>query len=314
MIAPCSANTLAKIAHGIADNLLTSAVLAAECPVLIFPAMNEKMFENPATQENIKILKQRGIKVISPSEGFLACGVTGKGRMPEPDEIMLEIFKALSPVHDLIGKKVLITAGPTHEYIDPVRFISNPSTGKMGYAMARAAWQRGADVKIISGHVEINNVNSYGLEIIKVKSALEMLEAVKENLSWADIIIKAAAVGDYRVKNFSSQKIKRGNKNELTIELEQNPDIAAETGKLKRENQILVGFAAETENLIENAREKIARKNLDFILANDVSGENSGFASDMNTLKLIPKDKNKSVKTYSGLKEDIAFEIFNDIL
>ena len=234
--------------------------------------------------------------------------------MPEPDEIMLEIFKALSPVHDLIGKKVLITAGPTHEYIDPVRFISNPSTGKMGFAMARAAWHRGADVKIISGSVEINNVNSYGLEIIKIKSALEMLEAVKENLSWADIIIKAAAVGDYRAKNFSSQKIKRGNKNELTIELEQNPDIAAETGKLKRENQILVGFAAETENLIENAREKIARKNLDFILANDVSGENSGFASDMNTLKLIPKDKNKSVKTYSGLKEDIAFEIFNDIL
>ena len=314
VIAPCSANTLAKIAHGIADNLLTSAVLAAECPVLIFPAMNERMFENPATQENIKILKQRGMNVISPSEGFLACGVTGKGRMPEPDEIMLEIFRALSPARDLAGKKVLITAGPTHEYIDPVRFISNPSTGKMGFAMARAAWHRGADVKIISGPVEINNFNSYGLEIIKIKTALEMLEAVKENLSWADVIIKAAAVGDYRAKNFSSQKIKRGNKNDLIIELEQNPDIAAEAGKWKRENQVLIGFAAETENLIENAREKIKHKNLDFILANDVSGENSGFASDTNALKLISKDENESIKTYSGLKEDIAFEIFDDIL
>lgn len=311
VIAPCSANTLAKIAHGIADNLLTSAVLAADCPVLIFPAMNEKMFENPATQENIKILKERGINVISPSEGFLACGVSGKGRMPEPDEIMPEIFRALSPVHDLTGKKVLITAGPTHEYIDPVRFISNPSSGKMGYAMARAAWYRGADVKIISGPVEIN---SYGFEVIRIKSALEMLEAVKENLRWADIIIKAAAVGDYRVKKFSEQKIKRGDKNDLVIELEQNPDIAAEAGKLKREDQILIGFAAETENLIENAREKLERKNLDFILANDVSAEGSGFASDTNTLKLIPKDKNKSVKIYSGLKEDIAFEVFNDIL
>ena len=232
--------------------------------------------------------------------------------MPEPDEIILEIFRALSPVHDLTGKKVLITAGPTHEYIDPVRFISNPSTGKMGYSMARAAWYRGADVKIISGPVEIKN--SYGLDVIHVESALEMLEAVKENLSWADVIIKAAAVGDYRAKNFSGQKIKRENKNNLTVELEQNPDIAAEAGKLKRPGQILVGFAAETENLIENAREKISRKNLDFILANDVSGENSGFAADTNTLTLIPKDENKSIKTYSGLKEDIAFEIFNDIL
>ena len=310
VIAPCTANTLAKIAHGIADNLLTSAAVAAHCPVLIFPAMNEHMFENKATQENIKILSERGLKVIAPAEGELACGVSGKGRMNEPNEIMLEIFRALSPVHDLSGKNVLVTTGPTHEYIDPVRFISNPSSGKMGAAMARAAWYRGANVKIISGPVEIN---SYGFEVIKIKSALEMLDAVKKNLSWADYIIKAAAVGDYRAKNFSGQKIKREGKDNLTIELEQNPDISAEVGKLKRENQILIGFAAETQNVSENAREKLRRKNLDFILANDVMAEGSGFATDTNTLKLIPRDENKNEKIYSGLKEDVAFEIWNDV-
>jgi len=317
VIAPCTANTLAKIAHGIADNLLTSAVIAAHCPILIFPAMNEKMFENPATQENTKILLNRGIKVIAPSEGDLACGISGKGRMNEPNEILLEIFRTLSPEKNLKNKNILITAGPTHEYIDPVRFISNPSSGKMGAAMARAAWYRGADVKIISGPVEFN---SYGFEVIKIKSALEMLEAVKKNLSWADYIVKAAAVGDYRVKNFSAQKIKRAasadgqeNKNNFTVELEQNPDIAAEVGKLKRENQILIGFAAETQNISENAREKLARKNLDFILANDVAAEGSGFAVDTNTLRLIPRDENKNEKIYSGLKEDIAFEIWNDV-
>ena len=310
VIAPCTANTLAKIAHGIADNLLTSAAVAAHCPVLIFPAMNEHMFENKATQENIKILSERDLKVMAPAEGELACGVSGKGRMNEPNEIMLEIFRALSPVHDLSGKNVLVTTGPTHEYIDPVRFISNPSSGKMGAAMARAAWYRGANVKIISGPVEIN---SYGFEVIKIKSALEMLDAVKKNLSWADYIIKAPAVGDYCAKNFSGQKIKREGKDNLTIELEQNPDISAEVGKLKRENQILIGFAAETQNVSENAREKLRRKNLDFILANDVMAEGSGFATDTNTLKLIPRDENKNEKIYSGLKEDIAFEIWNDV-
>ncbi|MBR1486914.1 MAG: bifunctional phosphopantothenoylcysteine decarboxylase/phosphopantothenate--cysteine ligase CoaBC [Synergistaceae bacterium] len=310
VIAPCTANTLAKIAHGIADNLLTSAAIAAHCPVLIFPAMNEHMFENPATQENIKILSERGLKIIAPSEGELACGISGKGRMNEPREILQEIFRALSPEKNLSGKNVLVTTGPTHEYIDPVRFISNPSSGKMGTAMARAAWYRGANVKIISGPVEID---SYGFEVIKIKSALEMLEAVKKNLDWADFIVKAAAVGDYRAKNFSEQKIKRNGKNNLIIELEQNPDIAAEVGKLKRTDQILIGFAAETQNISENAREKLTRKNLDFILANDVMSEGSGFATDTNTLQLIPRDENKHVKFYSGLKEDIAFEIWNDV-
>ena len=309
VIAPCTANTLGKIAGGIADNLLTSAVIAASCPVLIFPAMNENMYENPATQKNLRVLSERGLQVIAPDEGDLACGVAGKGRMPEPEEIMNEILRALSPVKDMTGKKVLVTAGPTHEYIDPVRYISNPSTGKMGVAMARAAWYRGAEVKVIAGPVE---VDSYGLEVVHVKSALEMLEAVKANLSWADYIVKAAAVGDYRAKEFHANKIKREGKDSITLELIQNPDIAAEVGKLKRDGQVLIGFAAETDNLLANAQEKLTRKNLDYILANDVSAKDSGFGVDTNTLKLI--HKSKPGKTFTGLKEDIAFEVWSDVI
>ncbi|MBQ3447475.1 MAG: bifunctional phosphopantothenoylcysteine decarboxylase/phosphopantothenate--cysteine ligase CoaBC, partial [Synergistaceae bacterium] len=272
VIAPCTANTLAKIAHGLSDNLLTSAVLAATCPVLIFPAMNGAMYDSPATRSNINTLKSRGVKVIEPSEGALACGDSGRGRMPEPHEIMHGIFRALC-VQDMAGKNVLVTAGPTHEYIDPVRYISNPSTGKMGAAMARSAWYRGADVRVIAGPVD---VDGYGMEVVHVKSARDMLEAVRENLSWADYVIKAAAVGDYRVKDFSPVKLKREGTDTLTLKLVQNPDIAAEAGRLKRPGQILVGFAAETDNVTDNARTKIIRKNLDCILANDVAAENSG--------------------------------------
>lgn len=310
VIAPCTANTLAKIAHGIADNLLTSSAIAAKCPVVIFPAMNERMYDNPATQENISLLKSHGVKVIEPSSGELACGVSGKGRMPEPHEIMHEIFRALC-VHDMAGKRVLVTAGPTHEYIDPVRYISNPSSGKMGIAMSRSAWYRGAEVRVIHGPVD---VDAYGMNLIRVTSAEEMLEAVRENISWADYVVKAAAVGDYRAKEISSHKIKRGDKDTFTLELVQNPDISAEAGRLKREGQILIGFAAETDNLIANAREKITRKNLDYILANDVASENSGFRVDTNTLKLIPRDENEFVLTFSGLKDEISFDIWSRII
>ena len=310
VIAPCTANTLAKISHGIADNLLTSSAVAAKCPVLIFPAMNENMYGNPATQENISTLKSHGVRVIEPSSGELACGVSGKGRMPEPREILHEIFRGLC-VHDMAGKRVLVTAGPTHEYIDPVRYISNPSSGKMGVSMARSAWYRGADVRLIAGPVD---VDSYGMTLIRVKSAEDMLEAVRENISWADYVVKAAAVGDYRAKEISTQKIKRGGKDTLTLELVQNPDISAEAGKLKRPGQILIGFAAETDNIIENARAKILRKNLDCILANDVTAENAGFRSDTNTLTLIPRDENETVHTFSGLKDDIAFDIWSRLI
>ena len=310
IVAPCTANTLAKIANGIADNLLTSTVIASSCPVVIFPAMNSQMYDNPAVQSNIKTLIERGIRVVQPSEGNLACGDSGKGRMPEPHEIMHEIFRALC-VHDMNGKNVLVTAGPTHEYIDPVRYISNPSTGKMGAAMARSAWYRGADVKIIAGPVELDG---YALDVIHVKSADDMLQAVKSNLSWADYVVKAAAVGDYRAKNISQRKIKREGTDTLTLELVQNPDIAAEVGRLKREGQILIGFAAETDNIAEHARAKISRKNLDYVLANDVSTENTGFASDTNTLRLIPRDPLKHEEIFTGLKDDISFDIWSRLI
>ena len=307
-VAPCTANTLAKIAHGLADNLLTSTIIASDRPALIFPAMNEKMFDNKAAQSNIATLKARGFRVVQPSSGFLACGDSGKGRMPEPGEILHEILRALC-VKDMAGKKVLVTAGPTHEYIDPVRYISNPSTGKMGAAMARSAWYRGADVRIITGPV---NVDCWGMESIRVTSASEMMSAVISNLPWADYIVKAAAVGDYKAKEISGRKIKREGKYSLTLELVSNPDIAAEAGKLKRDGQILIGFAAETDRISENARAKIVRKNLDFILANDVTGKDSGFASDTNTLRLISRSGSEEI--FSGLKEDISFDVWSRII
>ena len=311
VIAPCTANTTAKLAHGIADNLLTSAFIAASCPVIVFPAMNEHMYDNASTRENLRILSERGVHVAEPSTGALACGDSGKGRMPEPEEIMHEIFRSLCPLHDMAGKHVLVTAGPTHEYIDPVRYISNPSTGKMGTSMARSAWYRGADVRIIAGPAEID---SYGLDVIRVKSADDMLNAVMSNLEWADYIVKAAAVGDYRAKEINERKIKRGDKDTLTVELVQNPDIAAETGKLKRDDQILIGFAAETDNIESNARLKLERKNLDYILANDVLAENSGFASDMNTIRIISRNESKPEKIISGLKNEIAHDIWSEII
>ena len=311
VIAPCTANTLAKIAHGIADNLLTSAVTAASCPVLVFPAMNDNMYSSPAVQENIAVLKRRGIFVAEPQAGALACGDSGKGRMPEPNEIMHDIFRALCPVHDMAGKHVLVTAGPTHEYIDPVRYISNPSSGKMGAAMARSAWYRGADVKIIAGPVD---VDGYGLDVVSVVSAQEMLEAVMANLDWADYVVKAAAVGDYKAKEFSGQKIKREGRDVISLELVQNPDIAAEAGRLKHSGQVLIGFAAETGNVIENAREKLARKNLDYVLANDVLADGAGFRVDTNTLRLIPRESAKPEQVFSGLKEDVAFDVWSHVV
>lgn len=307
-VAPCTANTIAKIAHGLADNLLTSTIIASDRPALIFPAMNEKMFDNKAAQSNIATLNARGFRVVQPSSGFLACGDSGKGRMPEPGEILHEILRAIC-VKDMAGKKVLVTAGPTHEYIDPVRYISNPSTGKMGAAMARSAWYRGADVRIITGPV---NVDCWGMESIRVTSAGEMMSAVISNLSWADYVVKAAAVGDYKAKEISGRKIKREGRDSLTLELVSNPDIAAEAGKLKRDGQILIGFAAETDRISENARAKIVRKNLDFILANDVTGKDSGFASDTNTLRLISRSGSEEI--FSGLKEDISFDVWSRII
>lgn len=312
VIAPCSANTIAKITHGQADNLVSAAVLASyaeEIPVLLFPAMNENMFLNPVTQENLSFLEERNMQIIAPKDGELACGSSGKGRMPEPEEILEEVLRAAVEEHDLYGEHVLITAGPTREYIDPARFISNPSTGKMGIAAARTAWRRGANVKLVLGPVVKAPYSLYGLDVIRVNTALEMRFAVMQNLEWAKFIIKAAAVGDYRAKNFEAHKIKRENNESATIELTQNPDIAAEVGAKKAKDQILVGFAAETDDLMNNALLKLAQKNLDFVIANDISKPDGGFESDKNDAYLfMPNGENFKL---SGTKFEVADKMWD---
>ena len=312
VIAPCTANSIAKFAHGQADNLLSSIILASgfiNMPVLIFPAMNANMLDNAATQENLDILREWGAYIIEPESGFLACGAEGKGRMPEPDEIFEEVTRAAIDDHDLMGCNVLVTAGPTREFLDPARFISNPSSGKMGIAVARTAWRRGANVKLILGPVK-SSYSLYGFEVIKVNSAQDMLKAVIENLDWAKFIIKAAAVGDYRAKEFQEHKIKREKQDDIAIELVKNPDIAAEVGIRKLSSQILVGFAAETDDLINNAKLKLERKNLDYIMANDILSEQGGFESDLNNVKLISRGYDE-ITELAGTKFEVADKMWD---
>ena len=310
-VAPCTANTAADLAQGRGEGLISAAILATLAPVLLFPAMNVHMFENAAVRENFSLLARRGMKVVDPVAGELACGEEGKGRMPDPELIAEEIFRAASPRHDMEGLHVLVTAGPTREYMDPVRCISNPSTGRMGIAMARGAWYRGADVRLILGPVESAPYPLYGLEVTHVVSALEMRDAVMNHLEWADVIVKAAAVGDYRAKEQAAHKVKREGHDAISVELVQNPDIAAEVGRNKRPDQILIGFAAETDDLLKNARGKLERKRLDFILANDVLAPGSGFASDTNTLRLISRDDTELI---SGMKEDVASAVWGSLI
>ncbi|MCR4818759.1 MAG: bifunctional phosphopantothenoylcysteine decarboxylase/phosphopantothenate--cysteine ligase CoaBC [Fretibacterium sp.] len=302
VVAPCTANTAAVLAQGLAQGLIGAALLAARAPVMVFPAMNVHMLEHPATQENLRVLAGRGVRVVEPAVGALACGEEGRGRMPEPEEIAEEVFRALTP-KDMEGLHVLVTAGPTREYLDPVRFISNPSTGRMGLAMAREAWRRGAEVRVVLGPIEAP-CPLHGFEVLPVVSALEMRDAVTASLPWAHVIVKAAAVGDYRAKQRAERKVKREGREELSIELTQNPDIAAEVGSSKRPDQILIGFAAETDDLLRNARAKLESKGLDAILVNDVLAPGCGFASETNTLRLICR--NGEDKSFSGLKEDVA--------
>ncbi|MDR2528243.1 MAG: bifunctional phosphopantothenoylcysteine decarboxylase/phosphopantothenate--cysteine ligase CoaBC [Synergistaceae bacterium] len=308
VIAPCSANTAFGIAHGRAGSIVEAAILAARAPVALFPAMNVHMFENPATQQNLKKLAERGLRVVDPAFGLLACGCEGKGRLPGTDLILEEIAYALSPKRDLADKRILITAGPTREYLDPVRFISNPSSGKMGLAMARTAWYRGAQVRVILGPAPVGC--AHGLEIRGVVSALEMRDAVMENLDWADCVVKAAAVGDYRARDRADRKIKRGAADELSLPLVQNPDIAVEVGARKRSGQLLVGFAAETNDVLENARAKMERKGLDAIVANDVSASGCGFATDTNTVQMLSRQGNFS---FSGSKEEVADAVWDKL-
>lgn len=285
LIAPATANFLAKAAHGIADDLLTTTILATRAPLIVAPSMNTLMLEHPATQANIEILKQRGVKFIDAETGLLACGITGKGRLPEPENICEEVVKFLKP-KTLKGKKILVTAGGTNEPIDPVRFIGNRSSGKMGYEVARAAQMYGAEVVLISGNATVEPPK--GLKFIKVETAEEMREKVLDEFETVDAVIMSAAVADYRVKNVAPQKIKKDEGN-LTLELVKNPDILKELGRI-RKDQILVGFAAETVNVVSYAKNKIAEKNLDFIVANDVTKEGAGFAVDTNVVSIITRE------------------------
>ena len=283
LIAPATANFLAKAANGIADDFLTTTILATDAPLIFCPSMNTKMLENPATQENLKILQSRGVKIIDSAEGELACGISGKGRLPEPEEICNWIVNFFGAEKILLGKKILITAGGTLEAIDPVRYIGNRSSGRMGFEIAKAAENFGAEVFLICGKVEISPPKN--LNFIEVESAEQMRKKVLEKFSEVDCVIMSAAVADYRVKNISPQKIKKSSET-LTLELVKNPDILKELGKLKT-SQILVGFAAETENLIDYANKKLVEKNLDFIVANDVAAEGAGFGVSTNIASII---------------------------
>jgi phosphopantothenoylcysteine decarboxylase/phosphopantothenate--cysteine ligase len=285
VIAPATANIVGKIANGIADDMLSTTVMATKAPMLIAPAMNVNMYQSPAYRENETRLKARGVLFVEPVKGTLACGWEGEGKLQEPQVIFQEVVAALSK-KDLAGERVLVTAGPTREEIDPVRFISNHSSGKMGYSIAAAARRRGADVTLVTGPASVHK--PYGVEIVPVVSAREMREAVMSRAIDRTVIIKAAAVADYRPAERSGKKIKKGTA-PLTLELVRNPDILEELGKVKGES-ILVGFAAETEELISNARAKLKRKNLDMIVANDVSQPGAGFDGETNMARLIFRD------------------------
>lgn len=313
IVAPCTANVLRMAASGDSSTLLGAALLACLSPVLLFPAMNVHMWENPATKKNVRLAEENGYRVIDPDAGDLACGYEGKGRLPGTETIVEETWAALCPVRNLAGKKVLVTAGPTHEYIDPVRFISNPSTGRMGYALAREARYRGAEVVLVTG--PSGETPPSGVRIRRVTDAREMLEACLEEQNGADVVIKAAAVGDYRVKTYSSQKIKRGEAGELRLDLEQNPDIARELSARKAPGQLLVGFAAETENVEENARRKIEKKGLDMVVANDVSLSDAGFGAETNRVKIFfaGRYRQDASDAIFGSKQEVAAQIWGQI-
>lgn len=283
VVAPATANFLAKAAHGFGDDMLTTTLLATTAPVMICPAMNVHMYGHPAVQQNIKILKERGTLFVEPHEGFLACGYVGKGRLAEPEEIVQAIGRVLTPKRDLAGKKVLVTAGATRESVDPVRFFTNRSTGKMGYAIAEQAQSRGAEVTLVSGKTNLNMPD--GVDMVQVESAEDMFQAVARVAGEADIIIKAAAVADYRAAVIHEQKMKKKEGN-LTMEFVRTKDILKYLGDHKEPHQVLVGFAAETENVEENAMRKIDTKNLDLIVANNVAEEGAGFGTDTNIVSL----------------------------
>ena len=309
LIAPATANVLAKLAHGLADDMLTTTVLACNCPKAAAPAMNTKMYENPVTQDNIAALRRYGWEIVEPASGRLACGAVGKGKLPEPEQLLEVCLHQLAHSKDMIGKRVLVTAGPTREALDPVRYLTNHSSGRMGYAIAKAASSRGAEVTLVSGPTALPRPGY--VEVVDVVSAQDMYAAVTDRADEMDIIIKAAAVADYRPANIADQKMKRSD-DELSIPLERTKDILAELGARKRPGQFLCGFSMETEHLLENSQKKLVKKHLDLIAANNVKVEGAGFGVDTNVLTLISPDGVRKLPLLS--KDEAANALLDEIL
>ena len=309
MIAPASANVIGKLAHGIADDMLTTTVMACKCKKIISPAMNTNMYENPVVQDNLKILKHYGYEVIEPASGYLACGDTGAGKMPEPETLREYILREIAREKDLKGQKILVTAGPTQESVDPVRYITNHSSGKMGYAIAREAMLRGAEVTLVSGPCAITPPPF--VKVVPIVTARDMFEAVTSVSREQDIIIKAAAVADYRPAVVYNEKVKKKD-GQMSIELEKTDDILQYLGEHKQPGQFLCGFSMETQNMIGNSRAKLQKKNLDMVAANNLKVAGAGFQGDTNVLTLITQDKDVSLQLMS--KEDAAGLILDKIL
>ena len=309
MIAPASANVIGKLAHGIADDMLTTTIMACKCKKFISPAMNTNMFKNPVVQDNLKILEHYGYEVIAPANGYLACGDTGAGKMPEPETLLAYIERETACEKDLKGKKILVTAGPTQEAIDPVRYITNHSSGKMGYAIAKIAMLRGADVTLVSGCTAIEP--PMFVNLVPVVTSKDMYEAVTSISNEQDIIIKAAAVADYRPANVSDEKVKK-REGQMSIELERTDDILKYLGEHKPTGQFLCGFSMETQNVIENSRAKLVKKNLDMVAANNVKVEGAGFQGDTNVLTLITREEEISLPLMT--KEGAAGRLLDKIL
>ena len=309
LVAPASANIIAKMAHGIADDMLSTTYLAMKCPVIVSPAMNVNMFTNPVVQRNLQTLEEFGVTVIPPDNGYLACGYTGAGKMPSEQVLLDYILRETAWEKDMAGKRVLVTAGPTRESIDPVRFITNHSTGKMGYAVARQAMLRGAEVTLVSGPVSI--APPPFVRVVNVTSAQDMFEAVKDNCADADIIIKTAAVADYTPEATADEKIKKSD-GDLSIPMKRTTDILKWLGENKREGQLICGFSMETENMLENSRAKLQKKNAYLIAANSLRDEGSGFGTDTNHLVLIKRDGVTDLPLLS--KADAADRLLDELM
>ena len=309
IIAPATANVIAKLACGIADDMLTTTVLACDCPKIVVPAMNTRMYENPVTQDNLEKLRKYGVTVVEPAAGRLACGDVGKGKMPEPDVLFQYVLMACAFEKDMAGKKVLVTAGPTQERIDPVRYITNHSTGRMGYSIAKICALRGAEVTLVTGQTALEP--PLFVDVVPVVSARDMYEAVVARSGGVDVVIKAAAVADYRPAVTSDEKIKKSD-GDMAIAMERTDDILGYLGQHKEPGQFLCGFSMETQNMLENSRTKLRKKNLDMIVANNLKVKGAGFGTDTNVVTIITADMEKELELMS--KDEVAARLLDEIL